>query len=91
MKRITRLAIGILGTGGGILLAVVGLFTGCMALEGNYRWQGVGFIMLSLYMMLLVHAFIITSRTKDILEEIREEEKREREGAGPDGSNGVRP
>jgi len=80
MKRITRLAIGILGTGGGILLAVVGLFAGCMALEGNYRWQGVGFIMLSLYTMLLVHAFIITSRIKDILEEIREEEKREREG-----------
>ena len=78
MKRITRLAIGVFLTGGGILIAVVGLFAGCMALEGDYRWQGVGFIMLSLYMMLLVHAFIITSRIKDLLEE-----KREREGAGP--------
>ena len=83
MKRITRLAIGVLGTGGGILAAGLFLAAGSMLLEGGQQSLGIGLIMLSLYMMLLVHAFIITSRIKDILEEKREEEKREREGAGP--------
>jgi len=81
MKRTIRLAIGILVTGTLILLALVQLALGCMALEGVYRWKGVGqgvaFIMLSLYLMLLAHASIITSRIKDILEE-----KREREDTG---------
>jgi len=83
MKRITRLAIGVLGTGGGILAAWLVLAMGSMLLEGGQQSLGIVMIMFSLYIMLLVHAFIITSRIKDILEEIREEEKREREGAGP--------
>jgi amino acid permease len=77
MKRITRLAIGVLGTGGGIMAACLFLAMGSMLLEGGQQSLGIGFIMLSLYIMLLVHSFIITSRIKDILEEIREEEKRE--------------
>jgi len=80
-KRIIRLAIGILVTGTLILLAILGLALGCMALEGVYRWKGVGqgvaFIMLSLYLMLIAHASIITGRIKDLLEE-----KREREDTG---------
>ena len=81
MKRTIRLAIGLFITGTFILLAFVQLALGCMALEGVYRWKGVGqgvaFIMLSLYTMLLAHASIITGRIKDLLEE-----KREREDAG---------
>jgi len=81
MKRTIRLAIGVLVTGALILVAFLELALGCMALEGVYRWkgvgQGVGFIMLSLYTMLLAHAFIINSRIKDLLEE-----KREREDTG---------
>lgn len=81
MKRTIRLAIGILMTVTLILLALVQLALGCMALEGVYRWKGVGqgvaFIMLSLYAMLIAHAYMITSRIKDILEE-----KREREDTG---------
>ena len=79
MERITRLAIGVLGTGGGILAAGLLLAAGSMLLEGGQQSLGIGLIMLSLYMMLLVHAFIITSKIKDLLEE-----KREREGAGSD-------
>ena len=81
MKRTIRLAIGILTTSTFILLALVLLAIGCLSLEGVYRWKGVGegvaCIMLSLYAMLLVHASIITSRIKDLLEE-----KREREDTG---------
>lgn len=80
-KRTIRLAIGILVTGVLILAAILQLALGCMALERVYRWKGVGqgvaFIMLSLYAMLLVHAYIITGRIKDLLEE-----KREREDTG---------
>ena len=81
MKRTIRLAIGVLVTGALILLACLGLALGCMALEVVYRWKGVGqgvaFIMLSLYAMLIVHASIITRRIKDLLEE-----KKEREDTG---------
>jgi len=81
MKRTIRLAIGALVTGTFILLALVLLAIGCMSLEGVYRWKGVGqgvaCIMLSLYLMLIVHAYIITSRIKDLLEE-----KRVREDTG---------
>jgi 1,4-dihydroxy-2-naphthoate octaprenyltransferase len=73
MTKITRLAIGVLGTGGGILAAGLFLAVGSMLLEGGQQSLGIGLIMLSLYIMLLVHAFIITSRIRDILEEIREE------------------
>ena len=75
MKRITRLAIGVLWTGGGVLSACLFLAMGSMLLEGGQQSLGIGMIMLSLYIILIVHAFIITSRIKDILEEIREEEK----------------
>jgi ABC-type dipeptide/oligopeptide/nickel transport system permease component len=81
MKRTIRLAMGILVTVALGLLAITQLAVGCMALEGVYRWKGVGqgvaSIMLSLYAMLIAHAYIITSRIKDLLEE-----KKEREDTG---------
>jgi hypothetical protein len=78
MKRTARMARIVLGTCVGMLVAFVDLTGGSIALESGYTWQGITIIMLSLYVMLLVHAFIITTRIKDLLEE-----KREQEGAGP--------
>ena len=78
MKRTIRLAMEILMTVALGLVALTQLALGCMALEGVYRWKGVGqgvaCIMLSLYAMLIVHAYIITYRIKDILEEKKERE-----------------
>jgi hypothetical protein len=62
--------------------AFVWLLLGCLALKRNYEWLAVLIIGGSVFMMLLVHASLVTGAIKDALENKANREEAENRGKG---------